>query len=61
MVWTYDSAIKAYFRFQNQHNKFEKDEFVDWTWLEFKNAPIKKENYKGEDIIPNDVCPTLYN
>lgn len=37
MIFTYDSSIKAYFRFQDMHNKFEKDEFVDWPWLSYKN------------------------
>ena len=37
IILTYDSSVKAYFRFQDIHNKFEKDEFVDWPWLSFKN------------------------
>ena len=60
MIFTYDSSIKAYFRFQDHFNKFEKDEFVDWPWLAFKNKPGRRENYIGVDIIPNDVCPSLF-
>ena len=37
LILTYDSHISAYFRFQHLHDKFEKDEFVDWPWLSFKN------------------------
>ena len=39
LILTYNSSIKAYFRFHDSHNKFEKDEFVDWPWLKFKNQP----------------------
>ena len=60
LILTYDSAISAYFRFQHQHDKFEKDEFVDWTWLSFKNQPLSRSEYIGVDIIPNDVCPSLF-
>jgi len=58
---TYDSAIKCYFRFQDLANKFEKDAFVDWTWTTFKNAPSDRASYIGVDIIPNDVCPSLFH
>ena len=29
MIFVYNNYFKAYFRFQNIHNKFSKDEFVD--------------------------------
>ena len=71
LILTYDSTIKAYFRFQDLHNKFEKDEFVDWPWLSFRNGPeeddlgaLKKlttPSYLGIDIIPNDVCPSVFD
>ena len=57
---TYNSDIKAYFRFQDIHNKFAKDEFVDWPWLAFKNKPGRDDEYIGKDVIPNDVCPSLF-
>lgn len=60
MIFTYSNEFKAYFRFQDLHNKFEKDEFVDWTWKSFKNKPEHREDYIGVDIIPNDVCPSLF-
>lgn len=59
MVFTYDNAIKAYFRFQDIQNKFEKDEFVDWPWTAFKNEPSSRNSFIGIDIIPNDVCPSV--
>lgn len=59
MVFTYDNTIKAYFRFQDLQNKFEKDEFVDWPWTAFKNEPASRRSYIGVDIIPNDVCPSV--
>ena len=61
IILTYDSSVKAYFRFQDIHNKFEKDEFIDWPWLSFKNIPSRRELYLGVDIIPNDVCPSLFD
>ena len=61
LILTYNSNIKSYFRFQDIHNKFEKDEFVDWPWLKFKNLPEQRTTYIGTDIIPNDVCPSLFN
>ena len=60
-ILTYDSSIKCYFRFQDHRNKFEKDEFVDWPWLRFKNMPENPEDYVGADIIPNDVCPSIFD
>ena len=60
MLLTFNSAIKSYFRFQDLRNKFDRDEFVDWPWLSFKNEPFaNKASYIGVDIIPNDVCPSL--
>ena len=35
--FTYDPSFKAYFRFQDQGNKFSKDEFVDREWDYFRN------------------------
>ena len=63
LILTYDHTIKAYFRFQDLHNKFEKDEFVDWPWLTFKNKPAEglESSYLGADIIPNDVCPSVFD
>lgn len=61
IILTYDSSVKAYFRFQDIHNKFEKDEFVDWPLLTFKNMPSRREEFIGSDIIPNDVCPSLFH
>ena len=61
MILTYNSDIKAYFRFQDIHNKFSKDEFIDWPWLSFKNMPQDQADYIGLDIIPNDVCPSLFH
>ena len=61
MILTYNSDIKAYFRFQDIHNKFSKDEFIDWPWLSFKNMPQDEADYIGLDIIPNDVCPSLFH
>lgn len=59
MILTYDSSMKAYFRFQDLKNKFDKDEFVDWGWISFKNKPSMRHLYVGTDLIPNDVCPSL--
>ena len=61
LILTYNSSIKSYFRFQDQNNKFEKDEFVDWPWLKFKNMPEPRTLYIGKDIIPNDVCPSIFD
>lgn len=60
LLLTYDSSIKAYFRFQDLANKFAKDEFIDWPWISFKNEPSRASSYIGVDIIPNDVCPSLF-
>lgn len=84
LILTYDSSIKAYFRFQDLHNKFEKDEFVDWPWISFRNGPQisslnlqspqpsstlsgeqlrgpgERPSHLGIDIIPNDVCPSVF-
>ena len=60
MVFTYNNYFKAYFRFNNEHNKFEKDEFVDRSWVAFKGQPESVSDYLGVDIIPNDVCPSLF-
>ena len=59
LILTYDSSIKSYFRFQDLANKYEKDEFVDWPWLTFKNQQ-EDRSYVGVDTIPNDVCPSLF-
>ena len=59
MILTYNSDVKAYFRFQDIHNKFSKDEFIDWPWLSFKN--MDESDILGVDIIPNDVCPSLFH
>ena len=59
LQFTYDPTFKAYFRFQDLGNKFKKDEFVDWSWVQFKNEPEDSSEYIGVDIIPNDVCPII--
>ena len=66
MIFVYNNYFKAYFRFQEHNNKFEKDEFVDRKWLTFKKSVTEDEpeedtrGYVGVDIIPNDICPTLF-
>ena len=58
-LFTYDSTFKAYFRFQDLDDMFDKDQFVDRQWLYFKNQPADRSDYVGVDIIPNDVCPII--
>ena len=66
MIFVYNRFFKAYFRFQDINNKFAKDEFVDRKWLRFKKNKSEEvdeeeeRNYVGVDIIPNDICPTLF-
>ena len=66
MIFIYNNYFKAYFRFQDHNNKFEKDEFVDRKWLTFKKTVTEEDqeenqrDYVGVDIIPNDICPTLF-
>ena len=67
MIFIYNNYFKAYFRFQDHNNKFEKDEFVDRKWLTFKKTVTEEQDqeenqrdYVGVDIIPNDICPTLF-
>ena len=33
---------------------------MDWPWLTFKNMPEERKRYIGKDIIPNDVCPSIF-
>ena len=34
---------------------------MDWSWTSFKNQPKRRDLYIGVDIIPNDVCPSLFD
>ena len=34
---------------------------MDWSWTSFKNQPKRRDLYVGVDIIPNDVCPSLFD
>ena len=60
MIFVYNNSFKAYFRFQDINNKFSKDEFVDRDWRRIKPAETEESSLIGTDIIPNDVCPSLF-
>jgi hypothetical protein len=61
-ILTYDNDFKAYFRFGKQIERFNKDYFVDRTWLKFtglkEGEPLS--SVMGIDFISNDVCELSY-
>lgn len=61
-VFVYDNDFKCYFRFGKELERFNKDYYVDRTWLSFsglkEGEPL--ESVRGLDFISNDVCELSY-
>lgn len=61
-VFIYDNDFKCYFRFGKELERFNKDYFVDRTWLSFtglvEGAPLN--SVQGLDFISNNVCELSY-
>lgn len=60
MQFTYGPDFKAYFRFQD-NGRFDRDEFVDRTWVSFKPSTFAQTDLIGLDLIPNDICLTTHD
>lgn len=58
----YDNDFKAYYRFGKQLERFNKDYFVDRTWLSFSGLKEGADlaSVQGLDFISNDVCEMSY-
>ena len=60
MVLTYKNSFKAYYRFADIGDKFDRDEFVDRSFRAITSRDFSTEDLIGVDNIPNDVCPRSY-
>lgn len=61
-VLAYNNDIKAYFKFGKELERFNKDYYVDRTWLSFSglNETQPLSSVQGLDYIANDVCEMSY-
>lgn len=61
-VYSYSSDFKSYFRFNRDSERFNKDYFVDWTWVAFSGVADGQslEAVMGVDFISNNMCLAQY-